>query len=283
MEKDIMQGLKEKELEMLKHFIDICEKYRLRYFLVEGSCLGAVRHKGFIPWDDDIDVGMPRGDYDKFLSIAQAELPNNFFLQNHCTDKEYPMSFSKIRNSDTTFIEKSLQNCDINHGIYIDVFPLDGFTSNCIKKVFFIIKKYLLSFRISYLFVFEKKTPKKYTFRYFIKKVVKIISKVVYPDIKKAVLKRDEHYRKYKYDASKLVANHSSPYEQKEVMPKEFYGDGIDGVFEGINVKIPKNYDAYLSTLYGDYIELPPEEKRIGHHYHTILDCKKSYREYVNF
>ena len=283
MEKDITQALKEKEFEMLKHFISICEKYNLRYFLIGGSCLGAVRHNGFIPWDDDIDVGMPRDDYDKFLDIAQNELPENLFLQNHCMDKEYPMSFSKIRNSDTTFIEKSLQKCNINHGIYIDVFPLDGFTSNRVKKAFFIIKKYLLSFRISYLFVFEKKKLPKCTFRHFVKKAVKLISRIIYPDIKKAVLKRDKHYRKYKYDSSQLIANHSSPWEQREVMPKEFYGNGIDGIFEGIKVKLPQDYDAYLTALYGDYMKFPPEEQRVGHHYHTVIDCNKSYKEYVNF
>ena len=118
--------LKKIELEMFKYYLAICEKHDLKYFLIGGTLLGAVRHKGFIPWDDDIDIGMPRPDYEKFLLVAQKELPEHIFLQTHNTDIEYPNCFAKLRNSDTTFIETSCKKLKINHGIYIDIFPLDG-------------------------------------------------------------------------------------------------------------------------------------------------------------
>jgi lipopolysaccharide cholinephosphotransferase len=239
-----------------------------------------VRHKGFIPWDDDIDVAMPRPDYDKFLKVAQNELPEYVFVQTNATDKEYPLSFAKLRNSNTTFVEKSIKNLNINHGIYIDVFPLDGYPNNIIKKYIFIFKKYIYSFRISYLFNLSK-AKRKITAKYLIKKLMKGLSKVLCKDVKTAVQKRDKLYRQYSYETSALIANNASPWEQKEVMPREYYGEGVEGVFEGISVKLPENYDAYLSSVYGDYMKLPPVEKREGHHYYENLDINKSYREYL--
>ena len=122
-------------LDILKEFIRICNKYELRYFLLGGSCLGTVRHQGFIPWDDDIDVGMPRPDYERFMEIAQNELPEYYFLQNSKTDPDYPLCFAKIRDSRTTFIERSVSHLNINHGIYFDIFPLDGLSNGSLFEL----------------------------------------------------------------------------------------------------------------------------------------------------
>ena len=125
-----MTELQEKEFELLKLFILVCSSLKLRYYLVCGSALGAVKYKGFIPWDDDIDVGMPREDYEVFVSKAQELLPENVFLQNYRTDKSFPHVFTKLRNSDTTLIEENMAHLNMNHGIFIDVFPLDGYPKN---------------------------------------------------------------------------------------------------------------------------------------------------------
>ena len=118
-----MTELQEKEFRLLQIFVEICEKLKLRYFLVCGSALGAVKYKGSIPWDDDVDVGMPRRDYDVFKKEAQKLLPNGVFLQNYETDPAYPQVFSKLRDSNTTYIEKSVAHLPINHGIYIIMIP----------------------------------------------------------------------------------------------------------------------------------------------------------------
>ncbi len=283
MAKDLMKQLKEKELELLKYFIDICDKYDLMYYMVEGSCLGAVRHNGFIPWDDDIDVGMPRQDYDKFLAIAQKNLPEHIFVQTHKTDKNSPMTFAKLRNSNTTFIEKSIKDLDINHGIYIDIFPLDGFTNKRLHRYIFFIKKLLLSLRISYTYYADPNKKRKITIKYIVKRILKFIAKILYPSLSDAINKKDKLFQLYSIEQSGLIANHNSPWEQREIVPKEFFGDGAFGQFEGLKVRLPANYHSYLSSTYGDYMQLPPEEERYGHHFSTVIDTEKSYKEYVSY
>ncbi len=272
---DQKQKLKGIQIEMLKHFIEICEKENLQYFLIGGTALGAVRHKGFIPWDDDIDVGLPRKYYEKFINVAQKYLPEYYFIQNIYTDPDYPNNFSKMRYSGSTFIEKSCQNIKMNHGIYIDIFPLDGYTdiNNLQKK--FELKKKLLTIRINQVFDLELK---KISLR---NKLISFLLRIVYPDYRVAVKKREQLYKTYKYEDCEYVANHGGAWGQKEIMLKSCFGKGTMGEFEGMKVMIPEKYDQYLKNVYGDYMTLPPVEKRIGHHYCTVIDFEKPYTEYV--
>lgn len=122
-----MDKLKKCEVEILKEFLFACKVLNLQYYVIGGTLLGTVRHKGFIPWDDDIDVGMPRQDYNVFVREGQKHMNSRFFVQTHESDPEYLNGFAKVRDSGTTFIETSAKNAKINHGIYIDVFPLDDY------------------------------------------------------------------------------------------------------------------------------------------------------------
>lgn len=270
---DIQNGsllrIKETELNILKAFIGICEKHSLRYFMLEGSCLGAVRHKGFIPWDDDVDVGMPRPDFEKFIKTAKKELPEKYFLQHAGTNPDFPMNFAKIRDSETAFIETSVKNLNINHGIYIDIFPIDGYKSSllfdlknkfytlCVRKVFF------------------APNPRNGIKALCVKAVSGLIR-----DYKKARDKRDALLKKHSYVECATAANLCGPWEKREIVPKEWFGDGVPGTFEGLGVILPKEYDKYLRNLYGDYEKLPPEAERHSHHYCEIIDTEKSYSEY---
>ena len=121
-----MTELQKIEFDILKECIKIIEKHNLQYFLVCGSALGAVKYQGFIPWDDDIDLALPREDYNRFLEYAVKELPEHLFLQNYKTDKYFPLFGSKVRNKNTTYIECPHQKIKMNQGVFIDVFPLDG-------------------------------------------------------------------------------------------------------------------------------------------------------------
>ena len=125
-----MTELQETELELLKQFLLVCEQFKLTYYLVCGSALGAVKYGGFIPWDDDIDVALPRKDYEVFCREAPKMLPEWCFLQNYHSEPEYYLLGSKLRDSRTTYIEIMTERLNINHGVFIDIFPLDGKWNN---------------------------------------------------------------------------------------------------------------------------------------------------------
>ena len=146
--KEETQKLKEIQLKMLKEFINICNKLDLKYYVIGGTALGTIRHNGFIPWDDDIDVGMPRHDYEKFILMGQSLLSQGYFIQTHISDPLYPNNFAKIRDSSTTFIEQVVKDIDMHHGVYLDVFPLDGVAPSKLKKLFFKLKNKLYSSKI---------------------------------------------------------------------------------------------------------------------------------------
>lgn len=271
--------LKVVQIELLKNFIQICNKYDLQYYMAGGSCLGAVRHKGFIPWDDDIDVLMPRSDYDTFMDIAQKELPKNLFLQTFKTDPDYYMCYAKIRNSDTTFIETPCKNININHGVYIDIFPLDGFTENKFKQKMFFAAKAAYQYRISKVFYLPDQHPES---KSLFKKVLKELIMSACKDLHHTVCKCDRLFRKYGIQNSELVASHNGAWAQKEIMPKSYFGKGTKGIFEDIQVILPEKYDAYLTALYGDYMTPPPLEKQISHHYCEVIDTERAYTYYRN-
>ena len=111
------------EIEVLDEIVRICKKHKLQYFLLAGTCLGAVRHSGFIPWDDDIDIGMPREDYEKFLNIALDELDEKYFLQYYKTDENYYLGFAKVRKNNTSFITKGFEKKKGHQGFFVDIFP----------------------------------------------------------------------------------------------------------------------------------------------------------------
>lgn len=268
-EKQLSQ-LKSIELDILKTFIEICEKLNLKYYLLGGTLLGAVRHKGFIPWDDDIDVGMPRSDYEKFIKLAQDHFPKNYFLQTCYTDDEFPANFAKIRKSDTAFIESSAAHLKMNHGVYIDVFPLDYYPEK--NTLSFNIKAKFLSLRIDDALKLNNEYNPKV-------RIIKAIARILFPSWKKAVIKRDRLYRSIK--KGRKLANHGGAWGEKEIVPIEWYGEGVLAQFENLKVRMPSEFDKWLTQVYGDYMQLPPLEKRKAHHYVDVVDLEKSYTVYT--
>lgn len=125
-----MNELQKVEFDLLCEAVRIFSDLKLTYYLVCGSALGAIKYGGFIPWDDDMDIALPRDDYEIFIKEAGCRLPDGLFLQNHHTEASFPQIFSKLRNSRTTYIEKSISALPINHGVYIDIFPLDEYPAD---------------------------------------------------------------------------------------------------------------------------------------------------------
>lgn len=269
-----MTDLQRIEFKMLKEFVRICDELELTYFLVCGSALGAAKYKGFIPWDDDVDVALPRADYEIFCKKAQEMLPEHLFLQNSDTDKYYPLIFSKIRNNGTTFVEKPYAKTNINHGIYIDVFPLDGYPEDV--KLQEKVEKEKHRYNMTRLCCLNVPRTWKTALLVAWQKLCR-----VHRNPAKFVARLEKCITKYTTDNSAMWCNHGNWQGTREYAPREQYGNGIWAEFEGLRVRIPEKIDEYLTQKYGDWRSDPPKSEMVGHHYHYICDTERSYQEYV--
>lgn len=249
-------------VDILKEVHNICERNGLKYFLDGGTLIGAVRHKGFIPWDDDVDIGMPREDYEKFLEIAKKELPNYLFLQTFETDDKYDIYQvpCKIRYNGTILIEKGIaENSEMHNGVYIDVFPYDSLP----KKKFMYKLQRTLSYNVLKSFIRIREKPEKLSIKNRITFTFYKVVRALFP------------YKRRKKFFDFLVSwnDVNSPYMaygldtiwSEYVYKKSDYFELSKLEFEGNYFYGPKNYDAILTQLYGDYMTLPKEEDRQWH------------------
>lgn len=213
---------------------------------------------------------MLRKDYDIFIENAQKYLPDHLFLQTSKTDKEYSNCFAKIRNSETTFIESSVKDLKINHGIYIDIFPLDNFYNyNVIKDSLIKVSLY----------------PNGYNKKSLKSLIVRAISKMMYGKKTRQELCSilEKMYTKANKENINKVTNYGGAWGiKKETHLIEDFQDFELMDFENLNVKVPIGYDRCLRRMYGNYMELPPEEDRVAHHYSEVIDTKKSYKYYLH-
>lgn len=264
--------MQQKLLKMLKFFHEFCVSNCLSYYVVGGTALGSIRHQGFIPWDDDIDVGMPRNDYTKFIHLFGNDAIHGYIVESlNSKDKSFCYAYTKLYDTSTTLIENTKKR--IKRGIYIDIFPLDGVGDSVIeaKKIFAPIdkKKKLLSLRTI------KTNSKRSLCKNFILSVIQFLPNFLI-DEKRICKQIDELCQKQNFDSSALVGNLVGAWGWKEIMPKEIFGRPTLYKFETIEVYGPENFDEYLSHLYGDWRKLPPVEKRVPHHDY-LLDLTKSY------
>ena len=268
-----MNALQEKSFDLLRQVLLICEKWDIPYYLVCGSALGAVKYQGFIPWDDDIDVGFLRPDYERFLEIASKELPQWCFLQNYRTERIFHHTFSKVRDSRTTFIEAGTKALPINHGIYVDIFPIDGYPNRKIKKVIFEFKHKILNW-IRFSILVDSTNPK-------VRKRNKILRALgINKFHRNAIAALERMYTSCPLESSECWCNYGNWQGKKEYAPKWHYGKGTWATFEGLRVRIPENYDAYLTQKYGDWRKDPPVDAQKTHHLSTVIDTTKSYIYY---
>ena len=268
-----LKRLQSLEVDMFRVFIEICEKLNLRYYVLGGTLLGAVRHGGFIPWDDDIDVGMPREDYEVFLQKASSLLPPHLFLQNYRTDSEYCLNITKIRNTNTTSIENESRQPNICHGVFLDIFPLDHYPGTALAELWYKVKRRVLKVRIGKAFVWDDKPN---PFKELLKKPLDLI----WPDVKQAVEEREKLFRSFSY--SGMIANFCGQWGEKEIVPAEWYAEACELEFEGLTVKAPKEYHKWLTQVYGDYMQLPPVEKRVTHHRTLVIDLDRPYSDFID-
>lgn len=274
----VIHQLKMVELEILEEFIGICESLGLSYFAVQGTLLGAIRHDGFIPWDDDIDVGMLRKDYEIFVKRAPDLLPDYYFLQTFHTDPEFYHCFGKLRDTRTTFIETTASKLNkMNQGIFIDIFPFDYYPENIFDAHFFELKKFILRYRLRSKFYIpqdDKLCPAN-----IIRKSMMFIAKVLCPSEYTALERSEKLFKSI--SSSKLLVNNGSPWGKREIVHKSWMKDTEEHTFMNLSICIPKGYDAYLKHVYGEYMVLPPEAERRPHHFAKVIDPETPYQEWM--
>ena len=261
------------ELDLLDKFKQVCIDNDLRFWVGFGTMLGAVRHNGFIPWDDDMDVWMPREDYNKLLAL-NLKLETPYFLQTTLNDKDYYSSFARIRNSNTTGILVSGSN-QCNNGIYIDIYPLDGMYKNEIQQ--WIVSKYIRVKNVAahaYMYNINPNPVTKAMHGFLHLPFIPFDYKRVYRSVNKLA-------SKVKWDnASKVGMVVFAPYAyEHNIFDKADFEETDWLTFENTSVPVPHGYDHILSVLYGDYMEFPPVDKR-GQWHNFIFEPDVPYREY---
>ncbi len=271
-------------LDILKAFMQICKDNSLTYYCCAGTAIGAVRHQGIIPWDDDIDVIMPRPDYDRLLEIAKTTDFGKYELITPYNDDTYPLYFSKISNKNTTLVEDRQIPCVI--GLYVDIFPLDA-TDDDINKAWELKDRYTKIINrlnaVSTHNTFAEymsllKDPKEWG-RFAIKTLAFFCRSSIR---RRLIWQMDRLSHMYDYETAKNVQVYTGSYGHKEVFPKSWLGKGKEFQFEDTTVLLPENYDEYLRHFFNDYMQFPPEEQRIEKHNRAYLNInKKETREEI--
>lgn len=255
------------DLEIVKNVIKVCEKYNLKYFMLGGTMLGAIRHAGFIPWDDDIDLGMPRKDYEKFLEIAGKELPNHLQVVNYKNTPSYQYYITRIQDKNVKVIEERIGNDSKFTYASIDIFPIDGTPNNkLLRKIYFFrVLSHRALMSLHYKDSIDRKRKRGSVEKAFLWVMEKIpFEKIINPYKEKE--KIDKLLSSQDVDNSKYIGNIMGAYRTREIVPKEWYGNGTKYKFEDIELVGFDKYHEYLTYTYGDYMELPPVESRKTHY-----------------
>ena len=257
--------LKQIELDILTKIDHVCRKNYFCYSLCGGTLLGAIRHKGYIPWDDDIDIAMPRDDYDKFLNYCISnEKECGFRIVSTVNDKRYAYLFAKACALNTVIEEENFNPNGADVGVYVDIFPIDGLGSKEEAKSNFEatrFKRELLVAR-NWKRFFRSKThawyiePVRFAFW--------LMSRFVRANT--LIEKIDQYYLRFPLSQSEYAAVVCGSYREKEILPIEVLNTFTEVEFEGKRFMAFEKYDDYLRSIYGDYMKLPPKDKQMSHH-----------------
>ena len=261
-----LKELQKIELEMLQEIDKICRHYHIRYYLAGGTLLGAVRHQGFIPWDDDIDIAMPREDYEQFIKImSNKKHPIYKLLAIECT-KGYPYTFAKVVDTRTRLVEEIGKDLH-QMGVFIDIFPIDGMGNQKEKAMQRLMKIIRLRSRIweAALKKDEIKNKERNLKNQMIKSAANGLIKII--GIKRCYHYMMKYVKQETFQDSKWIASAvGGAGIERELIERKYFDNMIEMEFEGKRFYAPEGYEKYLTNLYGDYMQMPPKEKRVASH-----------------
>lgn len=238
------------ELRIFKELQRICEKHDVRYFLIGGSAIGSVRHHGFIPWDDDMDIGMPRPDYERFSELCRTELDPQFFWQTYRTEPAYNLIFGKLRLNYSKYVEVATAHLPIHHGIKIDVFPFDGVPRATYAKS---LHRITLKFCMMKLGAEIERSRR----MHLQERAASLIPRRI------AIALNERMAKRWNYSDCETVVNASGAWGYyRESVPKAWVAESAMMPFEDVSAPVPKYWHEYLTKIYGDYMLFPPESER---------------------
>lgn len=266
--------LQAKLLEALKWFDAFCREKHLRYYAIGGTLLGAMRHQGFIPWDDDIDLGMPRSDYEKLKGYVKTEKDRFRFETYDSAADDYCYPINKLYDSATTLVEHKRVN--VVRGVFIDIFPIDGI-GNTLEESYSNYIEVEKTYRFYLTMIAGVRKG-----RSLLKNVAVIACKLIprcFVNQRSLRIKLNSICSKYDFDHYKFGGNLIGAYGKREIVDLSLFGTPRDYKFEDIIIAGPQDADGYLTRIYHDWRKLPPKEKQVSHHDFVSLDLNKPYIE----
>lgn len=271
-----MNNLQNCVLDIYKEVSEICQRNGIAFYAIGGTCLGAVRHKGFIPWDDDLDIAIPIEDFDKFLDLCSKELPNYYKLRTNKDVKHTPLLFAKVIDERTTFIEKFEVPFKENYkGAFIDIMPLAGIPDEGKQRNKFFKKlNWLKKFNFLRRNIYMNESIKRKIARILFFPIYIFLPYHFYSD---KIYKLFKKYPFNKYNYTGYLWHEANPHD-KLIFYKDWFKTCVDLPFEDTTMSCPIEYDKYLSRQFGDYMVLPPEKERLVHN--GLVDLEKPYTWY---
>ena len=271
-----LDKLRRKGLEILLYFKDICEKNNLKFYFCGGCCIGAIRHKGFIPWDDDVDIFMPREDYEKLAEIWEEQADTEKYSYVRTTKDHFTrLQFAMISDNETTFIKTRQWDLDTKHGVRIDILPLDGCPNGRFARKMQIMWGLIYSMFI----VREAHSSKGKLFEI----IGKILLALAITDKNRYRIAKFAEKRMTKYkiaDCEKITELCAWYQYMVNEYPKSAFEEQLYVDFEGYKLPIPVGYDDYLKMAFGDYMKLPPVESQVAKHDLVYYNLDEGYEKF---
>ena len=259
---DLTEQVKCAQLDLVMELDRICRKHNISYFLTGGTLIGAIRHNGFIPWDDDLDVALLRKDYDRLMEVLKTELDPAYYVHDWYTDPASPLPYCKLRIRGTHYTETVSQKAKCDDGIFIDLFPFDpapgdpAVRRRQARQIYFLRR--VLMVRAGY--VLDKGSTVKRLVYSFLKLFSYCRSMESWKEQFKKVSKMGTE------DSGLVISTCGAYSYERELKPSDMLDAVTEHIFEGKMLFIPEKYDEFLRSYYGDYMQLPPEEQRVGIH-----------------
>lgn len=273
---DELIALQRKSLEILVEFKKFCDKHSLLFYFCGGCCIGTIRHGGFIPWDDDIDVFMPRPDYEKLAQLWPQEMGQTKY--RYCRSSEsvfYRSLLTAISDETTTFIKERQKDLDISHGVRLEILPLDGCPDSRLQR-----KIQILWALVYQIYMNQEPPTSKGKLLELVGRAMLFVCPIWKGRYRMAKM-AEKHMSRYPFGKYSKVTELCARFQyMRNEYPKEAFEKAVYKPFEGLKMPIPQGYDTYLKMAFGDYMQLPPKEVQVPKHEAVLVDLEHGYQQY---